>query len=333
MINDRVLTMSQNTLRLSDLKSSSESRVTLEQTSDTDIFRPWNKIWMSSKSEIDWYQNNKIISKICVKFRCLLDIWFALRSTKARTRAKSKCVSFLWKISYDIYLRNETSWNSSRRSRRNQKSSCHTFPANEKHSSPVPSVSFTDTNLANEWKRYLGPAALVGPHGRSSSWVRFGGRACLCATEHLRGVTSDEAACLGLDERTQLHELRRAAQEVPENYEDLTSQPWPRHRWKVQQNHQGNPKSRHAMTWISAWTQLSQWPFWKEQEKPRPQHQFRGGDVERVDTRLWPKSLTEKLRKVLSSQVVWRVPWQEQGKTGKDETELIGPEDILMTKS
>ena len=54
---------------------------------------------------------------------------------------------------------------------------------------PVPSVSFTDTNLANEWKRYLGLAALVGPHGRSSMWARFGGRACLCATEHLRGVT------------------------------------------------------------------------------------------------------------------------------------------------
>ena len=120
MINDRVLTMSQNTLRLSDLKSSSESRVTLEQTSDTGIFRPWNKIWMSSKSEIDWYQITKIISKICVKLRCLLDTWFALRSTKKRTRAKSKCWSFLWKISYDMYLRNETSWNSSRRSRYNR---------------------------------------------------------------------------------------------------------------------------------------------------------------------------------------------------------------------
>ena len=81
------------------------SRVTLEQTSDTGIFRPCNKIWMSSKSEIDWYQNNKIILKIYVKFRCLLDIWIALRSTKTRSRAKSKCVSFLGKISYDMYLR------------------------------------------------------------------------------------------------------------------------------------------------------------------------------------------------------------------------------------
>ena len=95
------------------------------------------------------------------------------------------------------------------------------------HSSPVPSDSFIDTNLSNEWKRYLGPAALVGPIGRSSLWVRFGGRACLCTAEHLRGVTPDEADCLGLDERTQLHELRRTAQELPENYEDLTSQPGP----------------------------------------------------------------------------------------------------------
>ena len=72
--------------------------------------------------------------------------------------------------------------------------------------------------------RYLGPAALIGPHGRGSWWVRFGGTAHLCATEHLRGVTPDEADCLALDERRQLDELLRAAREVPENYEDLTSQ-------------------------------------------------------------------------------------------------------------
>ena len=57
--------------------------------------------------------------------------------------------------------------------------------------------------------RYLGPAALIRPHGRSSWWVRFGGRAFLCAAEHLRGVTPDEADCLGLDERRQLDELLR----------------------------------------------------------------------------------------------------------------------------
>ena len=60
-------------------------------------------------------------------------------------------------------------------------------------------------------RRFLGPA-LNGPHG----WVRFGGRAYLFATEHLRGVTPDEAYRLGLDERRQLDELLRAAGEVPE---------------------------------------------------------------------------------------------------------------------
>ena len=47
--------------------------------------------------------------------------------------------------------------------------------------------------------------------------MRFGGRACLCATEHFRGVTPDEADCLGLDERRQLDELLGAGREVPEN--------------------------------------------------------------------------------------------------------------------
>ena len=76
-------------------------------------------------------------------------------------------------------------------------------------------------------ERYLGLAALIGPQGRSAMWVRFDGRANLFATKHLRGVTPNEADCLGLDERKQLHELLRAAQEVPKNYEDLTSQPGP----------------------------------------------------------------------------------------------------------
>ena len=38
---------------------------------------------------------------------------------------------------------------------------------------------------------------------------------------------SDEADCLGLDERRQLDDLLKAVQEVSENYEDLTSQPGP----------------------------------------------------------------------------------------------------------
>ena len=61
---------------------------------------------------------------------------------------------------------------------------------------------------------------------------------------------------LGIDERRQLDELLKAAQEVPKNYEDLTSQPGPRHQESSQQNHQGNPKSRHVITWISAWALL-----------------------------------------------------------------------------
>ena len=73
----------------------------------------------------------------------------------------------------------------------------------------------------------MGPAALIGPHGQSSWWVRFGGRACMCAAEHKRGVTPDEADCVGLDEIGQLHELLRVAREVPENYEDFISRPGP----------------------------------------------------------------------------------------------------------
>ena len=46
----------------------------------------------------------------------------------------------------------------------------------------------------------------------------------MCATEHLQGVTPDEADRLGTDGRRQLDELLKAAQEVPENFEDLTSQ-------------------------------------------------------------------------------------------------------------
>ena len=53
----------------------------------------------------------------------------------------------------------------------------------------------------------------------------FGGRAYLCATEHLRGVTPDEWDRLGIDERRRLDELLKAAQ--ARDCEDLTSQPGP----------------------------------------------------------------------------------------------------------
>ena len=54
--------------------------------------------------------------------------------------------------------------------------------------------------------------------------VRIVGRAYMCVTEHLRGVTPDDADCLGLDERRELDELPRAARDVPENHGDLTPQ-------------------------------------------------------------------------------------------------------------
>ena len=38
-------------------------------------------------------------------------------------------------------------------------------------------------------------------------------------------MRTSEAICLGLDERRQLADLLKPTQEVPENYEDLTSQP------------------------------------------------------------------------------------------------------------
>ena len=81
-----------------------------------------------------------------------------------------------------------------------QKSSCHTFPADEnlRHHPMFLYRHYTDNPAETAIRgRCLGPAVLIGPHGRSSWWVRFGGRACWCATEHLREVTPDEAGLLG----------------------------------------------------------------------------------------------------------------------------------------
>ena len=109
MINDRVLTMSQNTLRLSDRKSSSESCVTWEQTIDTRILRAL------TRSEC-----RPVVKSIDIKpshietFRCLLWYLICIKINETRTRAKSKYVSFLRKIRYFIYLRNETCRDSSR---------------------------------------------------------------------------------------------------------------------------------------------------------------------------------------------------------------------------
>ena len=71
----------------------------------------------------------------------------------------------------------------------------------------------------------------------------------MCATEHLRGVTPDEADRLGLDERRQLDELLRAAQEVPENYEDLTSQPG---TGESSDRTTKGTRGEDAMTWTTA---------------------------------------------------------------------------------
>ena len=70
-------------------------------------------------NEIEWYQKKKHYLKNIVKCRCLLDIWFALRSTKRGLARNQNMYVFLWKISYDMYLRNETFRNSSRQSRCN----------------------------------------------------------------------------------------------------------------------------------------------------------------------------------------------------------------------
>ena len=114
------------------------------------------------------------------------------------------------------------------------------------------SVFLTNTTQANERTqrgRYLGRAALVGPHGRTSWWVRFGGRAYLCAAQRLPGVTPDEADCLGLDGRRQLDELLQADREVPENYKDLTSQFGPSPSVEVPTDPTGEPAEPSRDDW------------------------------------------------------------------------------------
>ena len=72
----------------------------------------------------------------------------------------------------------------------------------------------------------------------------------MCATEHLRGVTSDESDRLRIDERRQLDDLLKAAQAVLENYEDFTSQPRPSPAAEVPTEPPREPEE-------TAWTQLS----------------------------------------------------------------------------
>ena len=85
--------------------------------------------------------------------------------------------------------------------------------------------------------RYLGPTALIGPHGRSSWWVRFGG-----------GHT-----CALLSTCEESHRTKRIAWASMQGDSWMScSGPPP---VEVPTDHQGNPKSRHAMTWTSARTQ------------------------------------------------------------------------------
>ena len=84
----------------------------------------------------------------------------------------------------------ERPWKNMLRQKRSEEQLPHDH-GQSKHSSPVPSFFYrhyypgkrAETAIRG---RYLGPADLIGPHGQSRWWVRFGGRAYLCATEHLR---------------------------------------------------------------------------------------------------------------------------------------------------
>ena len=87
------------------------------------------------------------------------------------------------------------------RFRSDQESSGNTIPAHEKFESGT--LCFFYRHYPGKRAeaalrgRHLGPEASIGPHGRSSWWVRFGGRAYLCATEHLRGVNAGRIGSLG----------------------------------------------------------------------------------------------------------------------------------------
>ena len=149
--------------------------------------------------------------------------------------------------------------------------------------------------------------------------MRFGGTAYLCATEHLRGVTPDEADCLALDERRQLDELLRAAREVPENYEDLTSQ-------------LGPPPPVEVPTEPP-----------REPEEPSRDDLDIGMDAVEQMTRLEGAGETASSTEIPYGETAGSPQFKgvhleeplddEQEKTGEDEAELVGPEDILMTKS
>ena len=161
--------------------------------------------------------------------------------------------------------------------------------------------------------RYLGPAALIGPHDRSGWWVLFGARAYSCATEHLRGVTPDEADRQGLDERRELEELLKAACEV--HNEDLTSQPGRPPPVEIPTEPPREPEETVRNDLDIGMDAMNQLTLQKDQERQRHQlkskcSQARGRDWERVldsmpSVRLHSRRPLEVLD---SKRLVWRSP-------------------------
>ena len=143
-----------------------------------------------------------------------------------------------------------------------------------------------------------------------------GGRAYFCAAEHLRGDTPDEADRLGLDETRQLDELLQADQEVPENYEDLTSQPGDP---TTGQNHQKKPEEKSRDDLDDGMDKVEQLnPLEGAGETAS------STEIPERETVGSPELKRARLEETLED---------EQEKTGRDETEQIGPENILMTMS
>ena len=190
--------------------------------------------------------------------------------------------------------------------------------------------------------RYLGPAALIGPHGRSRWWGGCGlvegpTRAPL---NTCRGVTPNEADCLGLDERRQLDELLRAAREVPENCADLTSQSGPPPPVGVPTEPPREPEEPSRDDLDSGMDAV-------EQMTP-----LEGAGETASSTEIGGQSSSWRRRGAsVGQQALAEIPHREaagspqfkrarleplndeQEKTGEDEPELIGPEDRLMTNS
>ena len=160
----------------------------------------------------------------------------------------------------------------------------------------------------------------------------------MCATEHLQGVTPDEADCLGLDERRQSDELLRAAQEVPGNYKDLTSQPGPPPPVEVPTEPRREPE------------QLSHDDLEIGMDAVEQMPPLEGAAETASSTEVGGQSSSWRGHGAsLGQQALSEIPYgetagspqfkkgssggpleDEHERTGEDETELIGPENILI---